>query len=325
MTFFLTWWGARLRGAAAPTVGSLSPPTGAGDSHLILSSSPPPHRQEQKCLVAPCYNPHTEHLHQLCGDKLAKFVEAIEFLSPGLEQLLDTNCRCQAGHHTVITQLALSEYYSSPPRPDRHQPIHSGPASDYSPGGQQKLYWVPPQPLRATRDTRRNTMGSLLEGYNQPLPTTPLSPGHDQDLFDPQYGVANLQRAGGDGMAPRGGRGRAGSGRQLNNQIPAVSIMFNGNSCCFAVAAFLFLVAAEVGFLGEIIPVNLILSDRLEPGPGCCSSTRRLTPGDGGSPSPDGCRLPESSHSSIWPCAPGARTERLLGPGWWPAVHHRQC
>lgn len=39
-------------------------------------------RREHKCLLTPCYSPHTEHLRQLSGSKLAKFVAAIEFCSP---------------------------------------------------------------------------------------------------------------------------------------------------------------------------------------------------------------------------------------------------
>ena len=120
------------------------------------------------------------------------------------------------------------------------------------------LYRAPPQPRRATKETRRNTRDSLLEGYNQPAPSTPLAPGHDQALFDPQYGVGNLQRNGGDGMAARGGRGRRGRGRgqqhnHNNNQNAGPSIMANGNNCCFAVAAFLFLVAAEVDFVDYFV------------------------------------------------------------------------
>ena len=40
------------------------------------------HRQEHKCMVAPSYSPFTEHLLQLSGPKLAKFLEGIEYNSP---------------------------------------------------------------------------------------------------------------------------------------------------------------------------------------------------------------------------------------------------
>jgi len=59
------------------------------------------------------------------------------------------------------------------------------------------LYQVPPRPCRATKDSRWNTTNSFIDGYNLPAPTTPLAPGHDQALFDHQYGVANLRQGGG--------------------------------------------------------------------------------------------------------------------------------
>ena len=100
-------------------------------------------------------------------------------------------------------------------------------------------------PQRAFPDTRVNTLGSLLEGYGQPLPATPLAPGHDQDLFDPQHRAANLTGSAVVVNTTRNGRGgRAG---QQQQQLGAPSGMLNGPNYCFAGAGLLVLIQGEVG------------------------------------------------------------------------------
>ena len=129
-------------------------------------------------------------------------------------------------------------------RPDNHQPQESGghPAPH---GARPSLYQVQAAPQRAFPDTRVNTLGSLLEGYGQPLPATPLAPGHDQDLFDPQHRAANLTGSAVVVNTTRNGRGgRAG---QQQQQLGAPSGMLNGPNYCFAGAGLLVLLQGEVG------------------------------------------------------------------------------
>ena len=109
---------------------------------------------------------------------------------------------------------------------------------------QQQLYTVPPQPQRAFKDSRVNTMGSLCDGYGQPGPATPLAPGHDQQLFDPMYSVAGLRQGGGVVPPPQPRNNR---GQQNQQQVAGLKLLLVGANECFARAAFQFLVPLEVG------------------------------------------------------------------------------
>ena len=93
-----------------------------------------------------------------------------------------------AGGHSQVTAFCnITIITRSNPRPDEHQPWQSGPPCAYPAGGQAQLYQVRPRPQRATRDSRVNTLHELLGAYGQPLPATPLAPGHDQALFNPLH------------------------------------------------------------------------------------------------------------------------------------------
>ena len=113
------------------------------------------------------------------------------------------------------------------------------------------LYRVPPRPLRVTREKRNNTLHSQLAGFNEPPPTQVLAPGHDQDLFDPRFSVANLQLDGGDGGAPRRQqvtrrrRNHQQNQNQFNNAA-GLKLLVVGLNECYARAAFQFLVPLEV-------------------------------------------------------------------------------
>ena len=132
----------------------------------------------------------------------------------------------------------------STPRPDEHQPWQSGPPCAYPAGGQAQLYQVRPRPQRATRDTRVNTLHGLLGAYGQPLPATPLAPGHDQALFNPLHRAANLVQ--GVVLTIPDATNRGGGGRQNNQQHAGPKAMLNGHQGCFAAAAFVFAEQTEV-------------------------------------------------------------------------------
>ena len=126
-------------------------------------------------------------------------------------------------------------------RPDEHQPWQSVPCA-YPAGGQAQLYRVRPRPQHATRNTRANTLGTRLAGYGQPLPSTSLAPGHDQDMFAPLLRAANLVQ-GQELTIPGTNQGRGGGG---GGQQGGPKAMLNGLQGCFAAAAFLFVERTEV-------------------------------------------------------------------------------
>ena len=93
--------------------------------------------------------------------------------------------------HCFDTAKVEEPLYLDTARPDRHTPLFCG-VSAAPPGGDQSLLFrLPPQPQKVFGDSRVHTVGDLLEGFDQPLPTQ-LPPGHDADLFSPDYAVSNL-------------------------------------------------------------------------------------------------------------------------------------
>ena len=114
---------------------------------------------------------------------------------------------------------------------------------------QEQLHTVQPPPQRATKDSRVNTLGSLYAGYGQPGPAAPLVPGHDQELFDPQYSVASLRRGGVVIPQPAGRRNRGQQNQNQNqqhNNAAGLKLLLVGVNECYARAAFQFLVPLEV-------------------------------------------------------------------------------
>ena len=134
-------------------------------------------------------------------------------------------------------------------RPDVHQPWQSGPPTSYPQGNRAQLYRVPARPQHATRDTRENTLGSLLEGFGQPSPNTALAPGHDQGLFNPMHAVRNLNAG---VTVPIPLNTRRGQHQQQIQNVQVVQpnagpkAMLNGPNACFAAAGFVFVVGLEV-------------------------------------------------------------------------------
>ena len=123
--------------------------------------------------------------------------------------------------------------------------MESGPPCSYPEGNQGALYRVRQRPQHSTRDTRVNTVGSLLAGFGQPANPTPLAPGHDLAQFDPNHASASLT----DGVAvPNRVRPlRTGvlQGQQ-QQQGPGPGIMLNGINSCFASASITFVSGMEV-------------------------------------------------------------------------------
>ena len=118
---------------------------------------------------------------------------------------------------------------------------------------QPQLYTVQPRPQRATKDSRRNTLGSLYAGYGEAGPDLPLAPGHDQGLFDPQYSLASL-RQGGWVVPPARASRRNNRGQQNQNQqnnVAGLKLLLVGINECYARAAVQFLVPLEVS--GQLI------------------------------------------------------------------------
>ena len=114
---------------------------------------------------------------------------------------------------------------------------------------QQQLHVVPARPQRSTQDSRLNTMTSLCASYGQPDPATPLAPGHDQQLFDPQFSVASLRQGGwvvpAPRHTPRNNRGQQNENQQHNN-IAGLKLLLVGRNECYARAAVQFMVPLEV-------------------------------------------------------------------------------
>ena len=109
------------------------------------------------------------------------------------------------------------------------------------------MYMVPTRPRMAFGNTRVNTLGSLLIGFGQTVPVTPLEAGHDQELFNPAHSVASLQ----NGVTieiPTNYVHHHGRGQRVvqQHQQAGPSPMLNGNNSCFAAAAFVFLYRIEV-------------------------------------------------------------------------------
>ena len=111
------------------------------------------------------------------------------------------------------------------------------------PQGNRDLAWqLQPRALRASRETRHNTLHSLLVGLDQPGPG-PLAAGHDQGLFLPEYRAVNLTGAVIAVQPVVRRRSRAQQNNPQNIQQPgAPSGMANGNNCCFGSAVFVFLI-----------------------------------------------------------------------------------
>ena len=112
---------------------------------------------------------------------------------------------------------------------------------------QQQLYTVPPRQPRATKDSRVNTMGSLWDSYGQADPAVPLAPGHDQQLFDPQYSLASIRQGGWVVPPPaRNNRGQHNQNLNQHNNIAGLKLLLVGRNECYARAALQFLVPLEV-------------------------------------------------------------------------------
>ena len=188
----------------------------------------------------------------------------------GMEQLLASFCTCASGlrtagscmHRIACLMLLCASHcfdtakveeplYLDTARPDRHTPLFCGvPAAP--PGGDQSLLFrLPPQPQKVFGDSRVHTVGDLLEGFDQPLPTQ-LPPGHDADLFSPDYAVSNLaalNQQQGQGQGGQGGEEqerRRQRRRRQQQQQRRPPIMRNGNNLCFAVSAFHLLEVVKV-------------------------------------------------------------------------------
>ena len=127
--------------------------------------------------------------------------------------------------------------------PDNHNPQHSGPPTAYPQGNQAQLYRVPPRPQHLTRDTRENTLGSLLQGYGR-LPAGPLPAGHDQAYFNPSHNSNNLVYGGSVIITQPTSQNQGQQGQQ--GQQGAPKAMLNGHNYCYAASAFLILESMEV-------------------------------------------------------------------------------
>ena len=129
--------------------------------------------------------------------------------------------------------------YVDTARPDRHTPLFCGvPAA--SPGDDPSLlFTLPSQPQKVFSDSRVHTVGDLLQGFGQPPPAQ-LPPGHDADLFHPDYAVSNLAILNQQQRQQQGGRRERRRQQQQRRQRPQQRppIMLNGNNQCFAVSAF---------------------------------------------------------------------------------------
>ena len=141
-------------------------------------------------------------------------------------------------------------------RPDAHQPLKSGPPTAYPSENQDILYRVPPRPERARKDTRANSVGGLLAGFTQTSGSEYLPPGHDEDLFDPEYNAVNLQQ--GIEIVRRQTQRQPYCQNnciisQAGHPVVGPSIMLNGPNACFAAAGFQFLVAIEVTILRKCL------------------------------------------------------------------------
>ena len=112
------------------------------------------------------------------------------------------------------------------------------------PGGSQTRLWThPPKAPRATKETRHNTLYSLLAGTGQPAPA-PLLPGHDQARFNILYRPGNLTGAAIATQLVVRNRPARNQNHNQNQNLPpgAPSLMENGTQACFGGSAFLFLV-----------------------------------------------------------------------------------
>ena len=131
-------------------------------------------------------------------------------------------------------------------RPDPHQPVESGPPCAYPSGNQAVLYRVPPRPQHSTRNSRTNTVGSLLAGFGKPQNPTALGPAHDLPRFDPNHASAVLT----DGVPvpDRVAPNQTGRHHQHQHQQQAggPGVMLNGVNACFVAAAFTFLCGLEL-------------------------------------------------------------------------------
>ena len=112
------------------------------------------------------------------------------------------------------------------------------------------MYRVPSRPRHVFRNPRVNTIGSLLIGFGQTAPVTPLVAGHDQELFNPEHSVARLQ----NGVlindpAHYVHHRRQRQGVVQQQQLAGPSSMLNSRNACFAAAVFVFLVRIEVIYL----------------------------------------------------------------------------
>ena len=123
--------------------------------------------------------------------------------------------------------------------------MESGPPCSYPDGNQGALYRVRQRPQHSTRDTRVNTVGSLLAGFGQPVNPTPLAQGHDLAQFNPNHASAALT----DGVVVpnrvlplRTGAGQQGQGQQGGGP----GILLNGQNSCFAAASLTFVIGIEV-------------------------------------------------------------------------------
>ena len=121
----------------------------------------------------------------------------------------------------------------------------SGTPLAYPSGGPAQLYRVQPRPAHLTRSTRANTWDSLLAGYRQPAPATPLLAGHDQALFNPVHAVGNLQNGGGLPIVVAGRRNNLLRNQQQQQQ-GRPGVLSNGSNGCFAAAGIAFFTALEV-------------------------------------------------------------------------------
>ena len=122
--------------------------------------------------------------------------------------------------------------------------MESGPPCSYPDGNQGVLYRVGQRPQHSTRDTRVNTVGSLLAGFGRPGNPTPLAQGHDLAQFDPNHAPAALTYG---VTVPNRVRAIIGGGQnQQQQQGPSPGIMLNGINSCFAAAAISFVNGIEV-------------------------------------------------------------------------------
>ena len=107
-----------------------------------------------------------------------------------------------------------------------------------------------------------NTLGQLLEGFEQQVSEAVLPAGHDQGLFDSNYAVPNLSQ-GQQGrqrhqeqQRQQGQQGEYGfqgqleqleqQGQNQQHQNGRPSPMLNGPNAYFAAAAFIFVTKLEV-------------------------------------------------------------------------------